>query len=555
MRNIKALMDVLRKNTEMKLPKKGSEAKMYRVIGIIALCCIMIPCCLVVGYVSYVMTLALREAGNATAGIMAEVHIMSAFSLIFGMLVIFNILFFSSDREHLMPLPFKGYEMLTAKFFYAYMAESVMEFLILISIFAGYFIAVGISFGGILAAIVGVVIIPLMPLAYCAIISLILLRVLRNVKNSRVFGHSSTVFLLAFIALFMLSFRGMGGITVDNYVNSLASGDNLFSDTLSRIFFSVPFLMNALNCSNPIGISLLNLLACIGLNVLVVVVMIVFGAYTYTDSLQAVGAMGGGRHRSNTNTYAGKQKGVWRSYLGKEVKVLLRTKAYSGNCVFINLLWPVVLIGYLLINRDKAGVIKLTNYLAMGYQRAYVLLTIAVVLLAFLSSAMNSLASTAFTREGQHVEMLKYIPVSYKTQAMIKGAVSILITYPPLLLCDIALAVFFRISLGMFIYYAVVMLASLVITSVLGMYLDSSHPHVTWEDEYSALRGNLNTFFDMAIVMVIAALILGSGFAIYHFLLIGLGGFLLYIAAVVFIGMIVLLVTLGRRIPDNMECM
>ena len=554
MRNIKALINVLRKNTEMKLPKKGSKATMYMSLGIIALCCIMIPCCLIVGYVSYVMTLALVEAGAPTAGIMAEIHIMSAFSLIFGMLVIFNILFFSSDREHLMPLPFKGYEILTAKFFYAYMAESVMEFLVLISMFTGYYLAGGISVLSILAGVVGVFIIPLMPLAFCAIISLILLRVLRNVKNSRLFGHISTILLFGFVALFLFSFKGMGGITVDNYVNSLASGNNLFSDVLSKIFFSIPFLMKTLE-SDSLTYGILNLLACIGLNAVTVAVMIVIGKYTYMDSLQAVGAMGSGKKSNALTDYSGKRKSVWTSYLSKEIKVLLRTKAYSGNCVFINYLWPLLMIGYLFFNRNKPGVVGITEYLVQKNERAYVLLTLVMVLLAFIASAMNSLASTAFTREGQHVDLLKYIPVPYKTQAMIKGFISIAITYPALLLCDIALMFFFKISIGLFLYYAIVILASLIITTIIGLYLDSSHPHVTWEDEYSALRGNLNTFFDMAIVMVLAGIICGSGFLIFFFTSMGFGGFLIYISIAIFIGTIVIWGTIGRKIPANMEKM
>ena len=145
MKNVISLMRVFMKNAEMRVPKKGGKGSMYLALGIIAVSCIMIPCCLIVGFVSYIMTEALAGVGAPAAGLQAEIHIMSAFSVVFGMLVIFNILFFSSDREHLMPMPFKSHEILLAKFFYAYWAESIMEFMILISMFIGFFIAYGVN--------------------------------------------------------------------------------------------------------------------------------------------------------------------------------------------------------------------------------------------------------------------------------------------------------------------------------------------------------------------------------------------------------------------------
>ena len=154
MNNIFSLYSVLAKNSEMKVPKNEEKGTLYLSLGIIALSCIMIPCCLVVGYVSYIITKALIAAGAPTGGLLAQIQIMSAFSMIFGILVIFNVLFFSSDREHLMPLPIKTSHILTAKFLYSYVAESIMEFMILVSMFIGFFIAYKASIVSILSSIV-----------------------------------------------------------------------------------------------------------------------------------------------------------------------------------------------------------------------------------------------------------------------------------------------------------------------------------------------------------------------------------------------------------------
>ena len=551
MKNIMSLYGVLTKNAEMKVPKKGNKGLMYAVLGIVAVCCIMIPCCLIVGFVSYYMTEALKTINNPEAGLLAELHIMSAFSVVFGMLVVFNILFFSSDREHVMPLPFKSHEILLAKFLFSYTAESVMEFFVLLSMFIGYMLSYGFSATGIIASLFGIILIPLVPMAYCAIIGLVLLIVLKNIKNTKIFNYVSTILLAAFIILFVYSFKDMSGITVENYVNSLANNSNLFTNILNKVFFTVPLLTTALTCS---GIkSLLNILIYIAASVGVVVIMAVIGKYSYQQALYTIGQLGNGSKKTSLKDVSKNEKGVFASYLKKELLVLTRTKAYNGNCVWINMLWPFALIVYVLMNQNKEGFIKLVNMFAAGNQRAYIFLTVAMVLLAFIASAMNSLASTAFTREGLHLDLVKYIPVSYKQQVFIKGFVAMLLTFPPMLLCSIISVIAFKISPLWILIHAIILFASLTFTTVLGLYLDSAHPHSDWDDEYSALRGNLNTFFDMALVMVISLLICGIGILLNYFVGFGLVPFHIYILFIVII-MAVVSVLIGKdAIPQNID--
>ena len=48
----------------MEMPEHGDKAKAYKVMGIIAMCCIMIPCCIVVGFIVYIMQRIERTAHN-----------------------------------------------------------------------------------------------------------------------------------------------------------------------------------------------------------------------------------------------------------------------------------------------------------------------------------------------------------------------------------------------------------------------------------------------------------------------------------------------------------
>ena len=51
--------------------------------------------------------------------------------------------------------------------------------------------------------------------------------------------------------------------------------------------------------------------------------------------------------------------------------------------------------------------------------------------------------------------------------------------------------------------------------SCLGIWLDSMHPKLVWEDELNALRGNLNVFYNMAFAILGTGVICGIAFLLY----------------------------------------
>ena len=55
-----------------------------------------------------------------------------------------------------------------------------------------------------------------------------------------------------------------------------------------------------------------------------------------------------------------------------------------------------------------------------------------------------------------------------------------------------------------------------IISIVVGMGMDSNSPYTDWGDEYSALRGNLNVFFNMAVMMLIAFGVILVGLLMYE---------------------------------------
>ena len=556
MNRVNSLLKVYRQNAEMPMPKKGLRGSLYLSFGFIALFCIMLPCCLIVGYITDIMSQALMTSGNRVDALSSEMHLISAMSMIFGMLVVFNVLFFSSDREHMVTLPLTPMQILAAKFRFTYLAESIMEFAVLLSMFIGFYVASAENYGAaetfgivsLLSALIGTIITPLLPLTYCTILSLVLMHVLRKVRNSRVFYRSSTVLLLLFVGLFLLSFRGMGGITVENYVDSLLAKNNLFFRVCDLLFFTNPLLCRAIGEG-----SLLSLLLCLAGNATAVGLMLLLGRFTYQEGLYTAGALGSPRKKVRREDLSLKLSSPFRSYLKKEWKVLTRTKAYLSNCILINLLFPFGTALFFYLSKSNPNVSRFIELYRGGFPRASLLLLLIMIALSFIASALNSLASTAFTREGAHLDLIRYIPLDYQTQIHAKATTAFLITAPPLMLTVLLTAYFLNIRPVWVLFYCVLALSSLILQIMIGLSMDSAAPYTLWDDEYSALRGNLNSFFNMAVSMVLAVFLCVFAFLLFELTPVGITAVHIVLLVVMLALDILAVIFLGKIIHRNIE--
>ena len=94
-----------------------------------------------------------------------------------------------------------------------------------------------------------------------------------------------------------------------------------------------------------------------------------------------------------------------------------------------------------------------------------------------------------------------------------------------------------------------------IISLVIGMLMDSSAPYVEWDDEYSALRGNLNTFFNMAIMMVLCMVVVGLGLLIYELLKLPLSVYYALMLIILVVVTIRMVIVGKKKIVENMGAM
>ena len=110
--------------------------------------------------------------------------------------------------------------------------------------------------------------------------------------------------------------------------------------------------------------------------------------------------------------------------------------------------------------------------------------------------------------------MLKYLPADLGKQIRAKVIVAILFTFIPVASAVVAVTVFFGVTAWLPLYVITAFVCILTATMI-GVIMDSISPYTVWSDELSALRGNLNCFFNLAAEMVVALLAGGILYVLY----------------------------------------
>lgn len=509
-RTIRLLIYAMTKSQELPKAKNKREKATYTVFGGAALLFVMLPCCFITGLVSYTMTQALMEAGGQQQGMLFIIEFMSLCSMLFGFHVLLDQLYFTGDLNHLLALPVKPDSIAAAKFYTVFLEESVMEFLVLLSGFTGYLLAGSFSVSRVVFALVGIFVLPIQPLAYCGILSLLVMSVLKKAGSRKLISRVILVITLLLMGGLLLSFTGLKGISIDTYIDILLTGDNVSLKFMGALFFNCPFLMNAMAGNNWIYFILF--LISSGL---FVGIYIVTAKCLYKKSLLKSMSRGTGKSEKAKKAVKLKKQSPFMACIKKEFRILIRTHAFFTNCIAVNFLWPGFLIVIYVIQSGNGFLNQFIEVYRSGRVLSDVIVLLLVVGLSMLVTGANSIASGAFTREGAHLEFMKYVPVSYRVQIRAKAWASIIISYGGCIINLLLLNGIFSFGALKFIYFLLVSFCGVFFITYLGIALDSQSPKLVWEDELNALRGNFNVFFNMAMAIVSTMVLCGMGWGLY----------------------------------------
>ena len=197
---------------------------------------IFIPFILFCGVFVYGMTSSLKEVGYGMIGFELMGFLISIFTFVFSFNVILNQLYFSDDIECLLPLPIRPVMIVASKFTSCFVAENIMQFLlVLVSVF-GYSLAMQLPLANLLFSLIGIITLPIIPMIYCSIISLLLMSFTKFIRNKETIRKIGVFFVLLILILFGVGMSYLQQFNFETYVESFALGNHKFLEAMRVVF-------------------------------------------------------------------------------------------------------------------------------------------------------------------------------------------------------------------------------------------------------------------------------------------------------------------------------
>lgn len=511
MTNYLSLAKVFIRSLSMTKPSTKKQMIVTKLLLVLVSLLIILPFVVVSGLFIYTVTNSLVEYNYETIGLEFMCILLCVFTFIFSFNVILNELYFTGDIENLLPLPLKPREIVGAKIASIFCAESLVQLLVIFFSVIGFFFALGLSFKNFLLGILGMITLPMIPIIYCSIISLLIMSFTRFIKNKETIRKVGLVFVLAVLMLFVYFLGALQNFDLELYIEGFVNGDQTFLHVMRGIFPHINLFIDILVTG-----SIRSLLLYILVNIGFIVVLLALADVCYFKGVVGLSSKDTESKKSSSNILNNiKVENPTNSYFKKEIFTLFRTSSYFLNCILINFIWPIFVYVICKLKFPDLTLSKLKNLVTSTDNNTLIIIFMFVIGVSILLPALNSIASSSFSREGKNFYFMKYIPMDYSSQVYVKLLVSFIIAF-------IGVNVFsliFYLIIGLkvstaFIFLIISFLAILFICS-LGIIIDSINPKLVWDDELNALRENSNNFIVMGISIFMFIVLAGLCYLLY----------------------------------------
>lgn len=425
----------------------------------------------------------------------------------FGIFYAMGIFYFSMDVENLLPLPFKPWHIMGAKFAVVLIYEYLTELIFFLPTIIAYGIK---SNGGVLYYTYGVIIfllLPIIPLVIASVINMIIMRFTNIAKNKDRFRLVGGLIAMGFgVGINIYIQRFTQDINQSEITKMFEQGNNSLVALATKMFPSTIIAVNSLiNTTNIHGI--INLILFIVITLASLMIFIILGQALYFKGVMGVSETASKRktlssHELTKNTT---QNSTLKIYILKELKLLFRTPIYFMNCVLMNFLWPVFLLIPIFAQKGGRSQLNMFTEFLQNDKTTGIALGIFFAFMVFVSCS-NAISTTTISREGKNLFILKYIPMKYKDQLMAKVLSAVVLGVAGMLMVCILGLILLKLPLDLVLLMIIVGFLGIVFTSFIGIFIDLNFPKLQWDTEQKAVKQNLNVIISMIICIALGGL-------------------------------------------------
>lgn len=426
--------------------------------------------------------------------------------LVFGLFYVLGTFYFSKDIESFVPLPLRPYEVIGGKFAVVMVNEYLTSMPILLPpvIIYGIGTSQGILYW--IKSLLLILAVPVLPLTISSLLVMLLMRFvnLRRHKDLLTIVGGTLIILLSIgFSMYMQKFP-------DNVekIQSFLIGQTGLTEMIGKRFPPLLWAARSLSEGGLAGLGnlIMFLLTCA---ILFALLMMLSNKVFYKALLagQEVSRKKKILTDRQKERRFGKASGQITAMIKREWKLLVRTPVYVMNSLVGVIVGPIIFIIMVFVRGSDPELSAMFSAITKPEAAPYVLLG-GIALMLF-TSGMNLVASTALSREGKTIWIVKMIPVTARQQVNAKLIVSLIVSAIGVVTTALIMIFYFRLPFLWVIAATVLGMLGSLPMAALNLMLDVFHPKLIWNSEQEAMKQNMNGAIGMLLSLIVL-LILGA---------------------------------------------
>lgn len=423
-----------------------------------------------------------------------------------------NILYFTKDNEYLLPLPLKPYQIILARTNVMLIAEYAVIFLVglIPLVLYGILTSAGVLYY--ITMLLSIILIPILPMLLISIIVILIMSFAKLTKNRNRFQLIASLILLVIIVGLSVSMSGMKEDMTNEEMAQMLVNANGMVDLVKGYFPTLDYLINALTTSS-ITVAIVEVIKTIGITALGFILYLLIAQKVYFKGL--VGNLFGGGARKTSKVIKQERyrnSNLFKSYVGKEFKILMRNPVFLMQCLLPAILIPVIMIVILFagINNEEEVMSELTQILETTQTNSFVVACVILGIIQFFTMFIY-ISITAVSRDGSNAVFMKYIPVPLYKQYIYKIIPNIIMNIVSIIISLGIAQYILNLPIPTLVALFVVATIIGILQSIVMIIVDLKRPKLNWDSEYAVAKQNLNLIFPMLLSMVNIFILIGAG--------------------------------------------
>ena len=455
----------------------------------------------IIGFLSYNVIDGLISIQQEAVFIGLILLMTIGFTLFQSIFSSINVLYFTKDSEYILPLPLKPSEIILARTNVIIIMEYIVELIISLVPLIIYGVMTGAGVIYYITMLIALILIPIFPVLLISTIVMFVMSFSKIVRNKNRFQLIATVIVLIFSVVLGMSFSTFDEEITQEQMIQLVMQANGLVDLIKGYFPTLAPLTTALTSTSLFEV-LISILETIGISFIALIIYVFIAEKIYFKGL--VGNLFSGNKKKgkvdlSKNNFRNSK--LYKSYIGKEFKLLFRNPIFLMQCLVPAVLIPIIMIGIFALNFKDISQEELQEITSLIPTDTLVVVSVILGIIQFFFM-FSYISITAISRDGNNAVFMKYAPVSLYKQYMYKIAPNYIINTIMIILTLVMLQYFLRMPLITLALIFVISMVMSALQSILMLIIDLKKPKLEWDSEYAVVKQNMNLMYPMILSLV-----------------------------------------------------